>query len=545
MNRMVRCLPYLFIFLLLFCGSSHSVLADRIQDLSNSELLRELDRTVSQKQIYRKQFEKELVPIKQKIFHSSFSQKKEIYVQLFHRYVHHQSDSAIAYLNRMEALPDSLLTNDFRAFVTIGRAEVYGVMGLYKAAADILSKLSVEKLSSDTRLYYYQVCRTVYGWMADFGEIPEYENGFHQLTNSYRDSIMLVQPAGINRDIVQADKLIIEGEAQSVYDLCLKAMVKADDIQRTYLYIILADAAKALNHKEDYLRYLTLAAINDIRRGITEYKALPQLALALSEEGDVARAYEYLLCSMDDANFCKARLRSFEASNIFPIIERAHEDKLRERRYIYYAIGAFTVLIILMLTFFILFMRKQMEKLSQAREKLAEALFSIQETNEALQAANQELSTSHKVKETYIARYLQRCRGYIDTLSNFRRQLLKLAKNKQYDELIARLQSNEFVNEEERTFYADFDEAFVTLFPNFIDNFNALLIEEARTYPKRDEILNTELRVFALIRLGVTDSNRIAHFLNYSLPTIYSYRSRLRNKSLLSKSDFDLAVMQC
>ena len=118
-------------------------------------------------------------------------------------------------------------------------------------------------------------------------------------------------------------------------------------------------------------------------------------------------------------------------------------------------------------------------------------------------------------------------------------------KAKKYDQLGAQLQGNEFLHEEERAFFLDFDEAFVTLFPKFIDNFNALLLPEARTYPKRDEILNTELRVFALVRLGVTDSNRIAHFLNYSLPTIYSYRSRLRNKSICEKGTFDEAVMKC
>ena len=108
-----------------------------------------------------------------------------------------------------------------------------------------------------------------------------------------------------------------------------------------------------------------------------------------------------------------------------------------------------------------------------------------------------------------------------------------------------RLQSAEQLVQEEQSFYADFDEAFVTLFPKFIDNFNALLPEQAQVHPKRDEILNTELRIFALIRLGVTDSNRIAHFLNYSVPTIYSYRSRLRNKSLLDKNAFDEAVLSC
>ena len=119
------------------------------------------------------------------------------------------------------------------------------------------------------------------------------------------------------------------------------------------------------------------------------------------------------------------------------------------------------------------------------------------------------------------------------------------AKAKNYAHLMERLQSAEQLVQEEQSFYADFDEAFVTLFPKFIDNFNALLPEQAQVHPKRDEILNTELRIFALIRLGVTDSNRIAHFLNYSVPTIYSYRSRLRNKSLLDKNAFDEAVLSC
>ena len=205
----------------------------------------------------------------------------------------------------------------------------------------------------------------------------------------------------------------------------------------------------------------------------------------------------------------------------------------------------FSVVIVLLLSAFIVLLRKKMRQLSHARQELTEALVAVREVNAALLEMNEKLSTADKVKETYIARYLQRCRGYIDTLDEYRRELLKLAKAKNYAHLMERLQSAEQLVQEEQSFYADFDEAFVTLFPKFIDNFNALLPKQAQVHPKRDEILNTELRIFALIRLGVTDSNRIAHFLNYSVPTIYSYRSRLRNKSLLDKNAFDEAVLSC
>ena len=112
-------------------------------------------------------------------------------------------------------------------------------------------------------------------------------------------------------------------------------------------------------------------------------------------------------------------------------------------------------------------------------------------------------------------------------------------------EVLNLLKSDNTLSMEEHIFYTDFDETFLTLFPNFVSNFNALLQPDAQICTKRDELLNTELRIFALIRLGITDSNRIAHFLNYSLPTIYSYRSRLRNKSIFPKEEFESRVMNC
>ena len=327
--------------------------------------------------------------------------------------------------------------------------------------------------------------------------------------------------------------------------LCLRTLSRADSLQHAYLYTLLADIAEASNERDDCLRYLSLAALSDLQRGVTEYRALLDLAAELSDRGDISRAYTYLLCAMDDANFCKARLRSFEATNVFPIINGAYKEQLHTRERITTIFISFSVLIALILLVFIFVLRKKMKQIYHARLELTEALSAVRDVNAALLVANEKLSTADKVKETYIARYLQRCRGYIDTLDEYRRELLKLAKAKNYTQLLEKLHSVDHLTKEEEAFYADFDEAFVTLFPKFIDNFNALLPVEAQVHPKRDEILSTELRIFALIRLGVTDSNRIAHFLNYSVPTIYSYRSRLRNKSLLEKTAFDQAVLQC
>ncbi len=519
--------------------------AENLSTHDTPELLRILDITISQKKLHRKAFENQVQTILRKTEMANDSVRAARYADIFRLYAHHQSDSALAYLHRMEQTDRAKKDKDYAASILIGRAETYGVMGHYKPAVELLEGIRTDQLSKNTRLQYFHACRTVYGWMTDFGEVPDYDKDFTSLTQAYRDSIIALEPVGINRDIVRADQLIVGGHVREGYALCRETLAKSDVQQRTYFYILLANAAEELGKDEETVRYLAMAAISDLRRGVTEYQALPQLARILSDRGDVTRAYSYLLCTMDDANFCKARLRSFEATSIFPIIERAHEAKIHERQRIMLLVGILVIMVALMLGVFLVLLRRQVHRASDARKELANALDSVRAANVALVKANEQLSTSDKVKETYVARYLQRCRGYIDTLDAYRRQLLKMAKAKQFEDLAARLQGKEFLEEEEKTFYADFDEAFTTLFPSFVDNFNALLVPEARTYPKRDEILNTELRVFALIRLGVTDSNRIAHFLNYSLPTIYSYRSRLRNKSLYSKEEFDRRVMEC
>ena len=177
-----------------------------------------------------------------------------------------------------------------------------------------------------------------------------------------------------------------------------------------------------------------------------------------------------------------------------------------------------------------------MKKLTVMRRRLYEA-------NRKLVSANQNLAETGKIKEVYIARYLDKCVGYLEKLEQYRRSLEKLAMASKIEELFKTIRSEQFLRDERKLFYNEFDKSFLDLFPNFIEDFNALLQDEGKIYPKSGELLNTELRIFALIRLGVTDANRIAHFLGYSLATVYNYRSKIRNKAAGDKEAFEQAVM--
>ena len=256
----------------------------------------------------------------------------------------------------------------------------------------------------------------------------------------------------------------------------------------------------------------------------------------IHELGDVDRAYKYLSCSMEDAVACNARLRFIEVTEFFPIIDKAYKLKEEKERVVSQAMLVSVSLLSFFLLIAVFYLYRWMKKLSAMRRDLSLA-------NKQMQAVNKELEQTGKIKEVYIARYLDRCVNYLDKLETYRRSLAKLAMASRIEDLFKAIKSEQFIRDERNEFYNEFDKSFLKLFPNFITAFNELLVEEGRIYPKSDELLTTELRIFALIRLGVIDSNKIAHFLGYSLATIYNYRSRMRNKAAGDKDRFEQDVM--
>ncbi|MGN0214664.1 MAG: DUF6377 domain-containing protein [Muribaculaceae bacterium] len=472
--------------------------------------------------------------------------KIDAYKQIYNLYSHFQSDSALRAIKLIEQTDEAKQDKNIQDFTLISRGEIMGLMGLYVEAYETLNSVDESSLSKENRLFLFQTYRSVYGWIADYASS---NNGtaekYVAMTNTYRDSILSAETYKVSYDIALADKYIVNDNAEDALQILLSDLETAHDEELVYLYFNLAEAYRKLGDEDKQIYYLAKASICDLKAGVTEYLALPTLAHILYKRGDVERAYQYIIRSMDDANFCRARLRTMEVSNIFPIIDKAYKQFELEHRK---GVRIFTIILIVLVVLLlcvIAFVLKQNNKLTITRTKLAEANSNLQSVNNELQNANTNLVKADRVKEEYIALFLERCRSYLDALENYRHSLLKLAKNNQHDAMLRQLKDHTQIGEEQQRFYHDFDKAFLDIHPNFVTNFNNLLKEEERVVPKNENTLTTEMRIFALIRLGINDSNNIAHFLNYSLATIYNYRSRITNKSTYDKDEFNERLMKC
>lgn len=502
-------------------------------------MLKELDRVVENKQQYAVEKENAMAELKYKLSHSdSIDEKYDLCNRLFTSYLHYQADSALYYVDCKQRYFPELKGNHQMEELLINRAEVMGVMGMYNEAADLLKKIDPMRLDEELLAYYYRTMRAYYGWMADYVTYPKVKQEYLLKTHLYRDSIMVSMPSGLDRDIVEAEKSLLDGNADKAEQMLNDMLQKNPDAQQqAYINYTLSETYGEKGDIENQMKKLAQTAILDLKASTKEYASLQKLAYLLYAKGDVDRAYQYLNCSMDDAVACNARLRFIEVAEFFPIIDKAYKLKEQRGKTILRIMLLCVSLLSVFLIVAVFYLYRWMKKLSAMRQNLKQA-------NNQLRLTNDELAQTGKIKEVYIARYLERCVSYLDKLEQYRRSLAKLAMASRIDDLFKSIKSEQFIRDERKTFYHEFDKSFLDLFPHFIESFNNLLQEEGRIYPKAGELLTTELRIFALIRLGVTDSNQIAHFLSYSLATIYNYRSKMRNRAIGDKDKFEEEVMK-
>lgn len=501
-------------------------------------LLKELDAVIEQKDTYALPKEKELSELRVRVKNvRDHSRKYELYNKLFTGYLHYQADSALAYVEKKQELLPLLDNSLLEQEVIINRAEVMGVMGMYSWAEELLSQVKPETLTPELLGYYYRTVRANYGWFADYLVHKDLKEIYQLKAHVYRDSIVLTTSPGIDHDIVSAEKMMVDGDVDKALEMLNRLLENNPDLrQQAFINYTLAEAFGLKGDEDNQIYRLALTAIADLKFATREYASLQKLAYLLYDKGDVDRAYKYLTCSMDDAVACNARLRFSEVTEFFPIVDKAYKLKEDRGRAIRNALLVFACFLSLVLIVGVCWLYRWNKKLSLMRRNLSE-------TNEQLRLVNKELAQTGKVKEAYIAHYLDRCVAYLDKLESYRRSLAKLAMASRINDLFKAIKSEQFIKDERREFYHNFDKTFLELFPHFIVSFNELLVEDGRVHPKSNELLTTELRIFALIRLGITDSNAIAHFLGYSLATVYNYRSRMKNRAKGDRETFEQDVM--
>jgi len=469
---------------------------------------------------------------------------------LYAEYQKFNSDSAIHYVKKNLKIAEELQNKDLKDLANIQLVTLYSSSGKYRESEDILKSINKNKLAAILLPNYYVAYREFFEHYA----ANSYDIKYIRQIRKYRDSLLTVlDPASLNYRINKiqqgmSQKKLKEAETKL---LALFQNIKEDNPHYAMITYLLGSIYERTHQLEFRKKYYALSATADLKNANKDNASLQELALVFYETEDVDMAYKLTQSAIEDALYCNVQFRTLLMSEVYSIINTVYLEREAKRKT---ELQLYLLCISLLSAFLIaavIYVYKQMKKVSRIRgelfitsQKLAELNQHITETNKQLQERNAQLSESNHVKEEYIAHFFSLCSTYINKLENYRIILNKKATAKQFDEIYKMLKSTTLVDNELEELYKNFDIIFLNLYPTFVKDFNALLINEEQIVLKQGELLNTELRIFALIRLGITDSVKIAAFLRYSLSTIYNYRTRARNKAAVSRNDFEEMVMK-
>lgn len=517
-------------------------------------LLLKLDQAIKERPIYMEQKELKLVELK-RLLHRQIPDEERFAIlgTLLDEYRSFNTDSALHMAEEREQIAIRLGNREYIDNARMNKADVLGMTGMYKEVMDLMRNIHIDRLSVDIHPYYYHIYRTVYGLMADYAVTAYEKKLYTELTDKYRDSLLLVNKDNLLiHTLIQSDQYNVRNE----YDKAIRLLTDYLALQKDYEHDVaicaytLSESYRLKGDKEKEKEYLIVSAMADMKTAVREYISLRKLAVLLYQEGDIERAYSYVKICMEDAAACNARLRKLEILEIFPIINDAYQQKTeKQQEQMKWALVSISLLSLFLLLA-IFYVYKQMRKVAAARREVIDTNKRLKELNDELHLSNAQLKeANHSIaensylKEEYIGRYMDQCSVYLEKMDNYRRSLGKIAATGNVEELYKNIKSSKFIEGELKEFYTNFDNTFLQLFPTFVEDFNALLADDEQISLKAGERMNTELRIFALIRLGITDSVKIAQFLRYSVTTIYNYRTKVRNKAAGDRDLLEQEVM--
>lgn len=455
--------------------------------------------------------------------------KLDAYDHIFKEYYTFSFDSAMVYVKRGLELANSTGQQYYIDNFRIHRGLLLATSGYYSQAESVLMGIDSTRLDPRLAFTYYYSVTWLYNFWAAYCHDQEFAPRFNQLRLYYLGLTLQHTPKG------SAMYNYLRGEQLFYSEHNLKAMeyyrrvlsqVGVDDRLYASSAYALARGYRALNRMDLYEHYIVEAGISDQVCPLKENLALQELSLYLYEKDEhySSRAVTYIYCSMEDAQFYNNRLRMLEISHILPQIVSAYQSQLNSRSTLLrWALGIVSVLALLMLGLIVL-AYKQNKKLNQRRLKMR-----VQ--NEELEKLNHQLTETNLRRETYLRLFLDISAIYIGKLDNLRKLVLRSIKAGKTDELLTKVNRIRVQEEEANTFYDRFDRAFIMLYPDFISQLNTLLRADAQVCPPSPHALTTEVRIFALMRLGVTNAQEIATLLFYSTQTIYNYKTSMKNRA--------------
>ena len=461
--------------------------------------------------------------------------------RIYDEYMAYNFDSAYYYINKNVERQRALGHADRFAASAVRMAHILAVSGIFNNARLLLNEVRVEDISTANKIDYYEQQSELNLFRSEMANFTPLFPAYVDSMQHYRQKILEIAPHDSYNYIFNLATYTCEqGEVDKAIKMLEDYLPKLRQGDRHYS-IVTSTLAFFYTHKnqpETREKYLLLSAISDLRASILENNSLRELSIILLERQEYKKAYNYLQQASADAKLYGSRLRSLQAARLAPLITQAYDTervRTQNRTYILLAIlSVITLLLIGTIAFILSMMRKR----RAAIEKINTLNQELERRNAAIEAANNEMKESNRIKDEYIGRFLELSSNYIQRDEERAKLLNRLARDKKMAELYTELKSSSSLNESIRLFYQNFDTAFLNIYPNFIKEVNSLMANGNQFEVDGGQKLTTELRILALIRLGINDNQKIADILRSSITTIYTYRSKIKSRAL-SKDTFE------
>ena len=484
---------------------------------------------------------------------NSDMERYETATKLYAEYTPFVNDSAIIYHYCCIELAEKMGRDDLKYKTLTNLAYQLANSGFYNEARIHFSEIPQKYLNGELLNQYLSGMNHLYGEMAYYSHDPKLQSEFYARQWQLQDSL-LTQMDSTASSWVALKTMILNNhnKPEEALPYCDKWLAACKPNSRRFAIMAFyrSEIYKKLGDTEMQRYWLIQSALTDIRNAINDQGALWSLANSIiRDDGDLDRAYHYMDFSWNCLSHFSTHMRSWLVAPILTKINDQYKDQLRsanrELRWTVIIISILTIVLLLLL----IYVSKKRRQLAVARNELAQTNQQLSQLNQQLQTANEELSQSNlqlhdsnRVKEEYITKFLGLCSGYIDKLEAYRIKINRKVKANQYADILKLTNSQQMKEEELKDLIINFDNVFLHLFPTFVDEFNALLKPESRIALNEDGSMTTDMRIFALIRLGLEESSRIAEFLGYSPNSIYNYRARIKNKAIGDREEFEKRV---
>lgn len=510
--------------------------------VNEEQLFHRLDSFIAQRSKFTQRKEAKLLRLKKQLHMTSDKHSQlRLYNQIYREYYTYRYDSAMTYAKKGYELAVQLQDDYFINLNKINRAAVLSTGGFYSQAEDLMLAMDVEKMSSKLLQYYYYTLTWVYSYWETFCNKSEFQEGLAAKKRFYlgktlehignKESALYYYLSGE----VEYLKQRTSKKTLQFYMKALSACPLNSRVYASSAYCI-ARYYYDTDQKDLYEKYIVEAAISDQICPLKENLALQEFSTYLynKDASYAKRVAKYLYCSMEDAQFYNNRLRMVEISRILPLItETNHQAEVRKNRIVTASLVIVSILSLgfLAMAFFAFKMNK----------RLAKSRREIKSQNTLLDELNQKLLNTNKRRETYMHLFMDISAVYIKKLDDYRKLVSRKIKAKQTADLLTAINSYKLAEEEAANFYIRFDKAFIDLYPNFVEEFNQLLLPEKQIVLPAPNSLTKELRIYALMRLGITDGQELATLLFYSTQTIYNYKAAIRKRAK-DLTTFDAAI---